>query len=280
MPITDWPADERPREKLLEHGAQALSDAELLAIFLRTGIKGCTAVDMARLMMQRFGSLGRVLTASPEAFQQQAGLGPAKYVQFMAMHELARRLLSEQLVQADVLDNPDAVRRYLRVAIGQHDVEVFYGVFLSAQNRVLAVEELSRGSLTETRVYPREVVKRALFHNAAAVIVAHNHPSGVAEPSAADRAMTVRLKQALQLVDISLLDHLERVRTPSRWRSAGGCSGQVSRAAAKMVRPAWLVAAQGASHEHPAFDEPVRLHPGKQPVGEARVHVCLGRLCR
>lgn len=208
MPITDWPADERPREKLLEHGAQALSDAELLAIFLRTGIKGCTAVDMARLMMQRFGSLGRVLTASPEAFQQQAGLGPAKYVQFMAMHELARRLLSEQLVQADVLDNPDAVRRYLRVAIGQHDVEVFYGVFLSAQNRVLAVEELSRGSLTETRVYPREVVKRALFHNAAAVIVAHNHPSGVAEPSAADRAMTVRLKQALQLVDISLLDHL------------------------------------------------------------------------
>lgn len=208
MPISDWPADERPREKLLSHGAHTLSDAELLAIFLRTGIKGCSAVDMARLMMQRFGSLGRLLSASPEAFQQQAGLGPAKYVQFMAMHELARRLLAEQMADADVLDSPDAVTRYLRLAIGQQPVEVFYVVFLSAQNRVLAVEELSRGSLTETRVYPREVVRRALFHHAAAVIVAHNHPSGVAEPSAADQAVTVRLKQALQLVDICLLDHI------------------------------------------------------------------------
>ena len=208
MPISDWPADERPREKLLSRGAQALSDAELLAIFLRTGIKGCSAVDMARQLMQRFGSLGRLLSASQHDFQQQAGLGPAKYVQFLAMHELARRLLAEQMAQADVLDTPDAVHRYLRLAIGQCEVEVFHCVFLTAQNRVLAVEELARGSLTETRVYLREVVRRALHHNAAAVIVAHNHPSGVAEPSAEDRVLTSRLKQALQLVDISLLDHL------------------------------------------------------------------------
>ena len=207
MSISEWPAAERPREKLLARGAQALSDAELLAIFLRTGIKGCSAVDMARLLMQRFGSLGRLLGARADEFQQQAGLGPAKYVQFMAMHELARRLLAEEMAAADVLDSPEAVQRFLRVAIGYCEVEVFSVIFLTAQYRVLAVEELARGTLTETRVYPREVVRRALQHNACSVIVAHNHPSGVAEPSDADRRLTATLKQALQLVDINLLDH-------------------------------------------------------------------------
>ena len=207
MSIAHWPEAERPREKLLQRGPAVLSDAELLAIFLRTGIRGCSAVDMGRQLIQRFGSLGKLLAAEPGDFARGSGLGPAKYAQFMAVKELARRVLAEEMQLGDALSSPQAVRQYLRLAIGVRDVEVFVALFLTAQNRVLAVEELFRGTLTETRVYPREIVRRALQHNAHAVIVAHNHPSGVAEPSAADRALTVSLKQALALVDISLLDH-------------------------------------------------------------------------
>ncbi|MNR06444.1 hypothetical protein D3C85_1225160 [compost metagenome] len=207
MSIAHWPEAERPREKLLQRGPAVLSDAELLAIFLRTGIRGCSAVDMGRQLIQRFGSLGKLLAAEPGDFARGSGLGPAKYAQFMAVKELARRVLAEEMQLGDALSSPQAVRQYLRLAIGVRDVEVFVALFLTAQNRVLAVEELFRGTLTETRAYPREIVRRALQHNAHAVIVAHNHPSGVAEPSAADRALTGSLKQALALVDISLLDH-------------------------------------------------------------------------
>ncbi len=207
MSIAHWPEAERPREKLLQRGPAVLSDAELLAIFLRTGIRGCSAVDMGRQLIQRFGSLGKLLAAEPGDFARGSGLGPAKYAQFMAVKELARRVLAEEMQLGDALSSPQAVRQYLRLAIGVRDVEVFVALFLTAQNRVLAVEELFSGTLTETRVYPREIVRRALQHNAHAVIVAHNHPSGVAEPSAADRALTASLKQALALVDISLLDH-------------------------------------------------------------------------
>lgn len=207
MSIAHWPEAERPREKLLQRGPAVLSDAELLAIFLRTGIRGCSAVDMGRQLIQRFGSLGKLLAAEPGDFARGSGLGPAKYAQFMAVKELARRVLAEEMQLGDALSSPQAVRQYLRLAIGVREVEVFVALFLTAQNRVLAVEEVFRGTLTETRVYPREIVRRALQHNAHAVIVAHNHPSGVAEPSAADRALTASLKQALALVDISLLDH-------------------------------------------------------------------------
>lgn len=207
MSIAHWPEAERPREKLLQRGPAVLSDAELLAIFLRTGIRGCSAVDMGRQLIQRFGSLGKLLAAEPGDFARGSGLGPAKYAQFMAVKELARRVLAEEMQLGDALSSPQAVRQYLRLAIGVRDVEVFVALFLTAQNRVLAVEEVFKGTLTETRVYPREIVRRALQHNAHAVIVAHNHPSGVAEPSAADRALTASLKQALALVDISLLDH-------------------------------------------------------------------------
>ncbi|MDC7710935.1 RadC family protein [Vogesella indigofera] len=207
MSIAHWPEAERPREKLLQRGPAVLSDAELLAIFLRTGIRGCSAVDMGRQLIQRFGSLGKLLAAEPGDFARGSGLGPAKYAQFMAVKELARRVLAEEMQLGDALSSPQAVRQYLRLAIGVREVEVFVALFLTAQNRVLAVEELFRGTLTETRVYPREIVRRALQHNAHAVIIAHNHPSGVAEPSAADRALTASLKQALALVDISLLDH-------------------------------------------------------------------------
>ncbi|GGX77877.1 RadC family protein [Vogesella alkaliphila] len=207
MSIAHWPEAERPREKLLQRGPAVLSDAELLAIFLRTGIRGCSAVDMGRQLIQRFGSLGKLLAAEPGDFARGSGLGPAKYAQFMAVKELARRVLAEEMQLGDALSSPQAVRQYLRLAIGVREVEVFVALFLTAQNRVLAVEELFRGTLTETRVYPREIVRRALQHNAHGVIVAHNHPSGVAEPSAADRALTASLKQALALVDISLLDH-------------------------------------------------------------------------
>lgn len=207
MSIAHWPEAERPREKLLQRGPAVLSDAELLAIFLRTGIRGCSAVDMGRQLIQRFGSLGKLLAAEPGDFARGSGLGPAKYAQFMAVKELARRVLAEEMQLGDALSSPQAVRQYLRLAIGVRDVEVFVVLFLTAQNRVLAVEEVFSGTLTETRVYPREIVRRALQHNAHAVIVAHNHPSGVAEPSAADRALTASLKQALALVDIGLLDH-------------------------------------------------------------------------
>ena len=207
MAITDWPAQERPRERLLEHGAHALSDAELLAIFLRTGMSGKSAVDLARELLQSFGSLTALSAASAEAFCAIPGLGPAKYAQLQAVMEMARRALKEQAKQRDALTSPQAVRDYLRLQLGTREYEVFMAVFLDTQNRVIAMEELFRGTLKETSVYPREVVKRALAHNAGAIIFAHNHPSGVAEPSRADEAITQTLKQALALVDVRVLDH-------------------------------------------------------------------------
>jgi len=207
MAITDWPAQERPRERLIEHGAQALSDAELLAIFLRTGMNGKSAVDLARELLHAFGSLTALSAASAEVFCAVPGLGPAKYAQLQAVMEMARRALKEQAKQRDALTSPQAVRDYLRLQLGTREYEVFMAVFLDTQNRVIAMEELFRGTLKETSVYPREVVKRALVHNAGAIIFAHNHPSGVAEPSRADEAITQALKQALALVDVRVLDH-------------------------------------------------------------------------
>lgn len=207
MAITDWPIDDRPREKLLAKGAEALSDAELVAIFLRTGVKGKSAVDLARETLTRFGSLSALCAAGGTEFRAIPGLGDAKYVQLQAVLEMARRSLREQLVRGTALSSPQAVRDYLRLKLQDRPHEVFVGVFLDAQNHILAVEELFRGTLTQTSVYPREVVKRALHYNAAALIFAHNHPSGVAEPSRADEALTLALKQALSLVDVKVLDH-------------------------------------------------------------------------
>jgi DNA repair protein RadC len=208
MPISDWPEHERPRERLLRHGASQLSDAELLAIFLRTGSAGQSALDLARALLARFdGSLRRLADARFEALAELVGVGPAKATQLMAVVELARRGLVEELRQGVGLSSPQAVRDYLRLAIEARPYEVFMVLCLDAQNRLIAVDELFRGTLTQTSVYPREVVKLALAHNAAAVIFAHNHPSGVAEPSRADELLTTALKQALALVDIKVLDH-------------------------------------------------------------------------
>ncbi|MCC7484544.1 MAG: DNA repair protein RadC [Burkholderiales bacterium] len=207
MSISRWPAGERPRERLLARGAQSLSDAELVAIILRTGTRGRNAVEVARGLIGRFGSVGALLAAEHRALGAIPGLGSAKRAQLAAVMELARRALRAALDRGDPLASPRAVRDYLRLELQDRQHEVFLGVFLDAQNRVLAVEELSRGTLTQTSVYPREVVKRALHHNAAALIFAHNHPSGVAEPSRSDEALTQALKQALALVDVKVLDH-------------------------------------------------------------------------
>lgn len=207
MPITDWPADERPREKLLARGPQALSDAELLAIFLRTGVAGKSAVDLARDLLTRFGSLRPLLKASKEEFCAEKGLGEAKYVQLQAVLEIARRHLRETLEAGDALRNPQTTREYLIMKLRGLEHEVFAALFLDHQHQVIAYVELAQGSLGGASVYPREVVKAALKHNAASVIFAHNHPSGIAEPSGADRVLTDRLKNALALVDIRVLDH-------------------------------------------------------------------------
>ncbi len=207
MSITSWPLAERPRERLLAHGAAALSDAELLAIFLRVGVKGKSAVDLARELVTSFGSLNGLFGASREQLTAVHGIGEAKYVQFQAVLEMAKRALGEQIKLTDALSNPQAVRDYLRMTLARLPHEVFVVVFLTAQNRVIAVDELFRGTLTQTSVYPREIVKRALAHNAAAVILAHNHPSGEASPSHADRLLTKTLGDALALVDVRVLDH-------------------------------------------------------------------------
>ena len=207
MAITDWPADERPRERLLKQGAGALSDAELLAIFLRVGVAGMSAVDLARILLERFGSLNRLFAATQAEVAAVPGLGPAKYAQLQAVFELVRRALAEELRDRDTLASPGAVRDYLRLNLGGLGHEVFFALWLDAQNRLLASEALFSGTLTQTSVYAREVVKKALAHNAAAVVFAHNHPSGVAEPSAADRQLTSALKASLALVDVKVLDH-------------------------------------------------------------------------
>ena len=207
MAITDWPEGERPREKLLQRGAASLSDAELLAIFLRTGVTGKSAVDLARELITKFGSLTKLFAACEKDFCATHGLGQAKYAQLQAVLEMSRRALQEEMRQGDALNSPRAVRDYLRLLLGGRQQEVFLALFLDTQHRVIATEELFHGTLGQTSVYPREVVKRALAHNAAAVILAHNHPSGIAEPSQSDRMLTDALKQALGLVDVRVLDH-------------------------------------------------------------------------
>ncbi|HNI09268.1 MAG TPA: DNA repair protein RadC [Thiobacillaceae bacterium] len=207
MAITDWPEGDRPREKLLERGAASLSDAELLAIFLRVGVPGKSAVDLARDLLKHFGDLTRLFAAERSAFSAFPGMGPAKYAQLQAVLEMSRRALSEEMRAGDALNSPGAVRDWLRLKLSGLPHEVFLAVFLDAQNRVIEAEELFRGTLTQTSVYPREIVKRALARNAAGVILAHNHPSGVAEPSQADRWLTDQLKSALGLVDVRVLDH-------------------------------------------------------------------------
>jgi len=208
MAITDWPREERPREKLLLKGATALSDAELLAIFLRTGTRGKTAVDLARDLLNRFGSLRSLLEANLKEFCEGEGLGEAKFAQLQATTEMARRHLLEKLHREDVMENPDDTRRYLQSRLRDYPHEVFACLFLDNRHRVITFEELFQGTINGASVHPREVVKKALSHNAASVILAHNHPSGVAEPSDSDRHITQQLTKALALVDIKVLDHL------------------------------------------------------------------------
>ena len=207
MSIRDWPAAERPREHLLQRGPAALTDAELLAIFLRTGVAGCSAVELARRLLADFGSLRALLEADLPAFSAHLGLGPAKFAQLQAVLEMARRHLAERLRRDSALESPQAVRDYLKAQLRHEPHEVFGCLFLDTRHRVLAFEALFQGSIDGASVYPRQVVKRALAHNAAALILVHNHPSGVAEPSQADRLLTQRLKEALGLIEVRVLDH-------------------------------------------------------------------------
>jgi len=207
MAISQWPVDERPREKLLDKGAEALSDAELLAIFLRTGCKGVTAVDLARQLLESFGGLKPLLQASLAEFCQHKGLADAKYAQLQAVLEMAKRHMFETLSRGDALCSPAQTRQYLAVQLASYPHEVFACLFLDNRNRVIAFEKMFYGTIDGASVYPREVVRLALKKNAAAIIFAHNHPSGVSEPSQADELITRRLKEALALVDIRVLDH-------------------------------------------------------------------------
>lgn len=207
MRIAEWPLQERPRERLLEHGAAFLSDAELVAVCLRSGMRGKSAVDLARELIGAFGGLGGLLAADVPKLMQAQGLGAAKAAQLAAVIELARRSAREGLRASSALTSPGAVRDYLRLALASRPHEVFLVLFLDSQHRVLSDAELFRGTLTQTSVYPREVVKAALAANAAAVIFAHNHPSGVAQPSHADELLTRQLKEALALVEVRVLDH-------------------------------------------------------------------------
>lgn len=208
MPITDWPENERPRERLLRSGAAHLTDAELLAIFLRVGVRGQSAVDLARILLGHFGSLNRLFAAKRDEFNAISGMGDAKVAQIQAVSEMARRALKEVMVERESLGSPQAVKDYLILSLGNLDHEVFVVLFLDARNRLLGSEEMFRGTLTQTSVYPREVAKQALTYNAAAVILAHNHPSGAPEPSQADRLLTHSLKEALALIDVRVLDHI------------------------------------------------------------------------
>jgi len=207
MHIRDWPAAERPREKLLARGACILSDAELLAIFLGSGLRGRDAVATARELLAEHGPLRTLLQRPPKELQRLRGLGPARACALTAALELGQRLLQAELERGAALSDPQSAGRYFAQRLRGLPQEVFAALFLDTRHRVIAFEELFQGSLDGAEVHPREVVRRALGHNAAAVIVAHNHPSGNPEPSAADRAVTVRLKQALALIDLRLLDH-------------------------------------------------------------------------
>ena len=216
MAVKALPPDARPREKLLARGAAALSDAELLALLLRTGFRGKGVLQMADELLQLGGASGAagfdgiagLLHASAQDLARVKGLGPAKRAELVAVLELARRAMAQQLRERAVFSTPDAVKQYLQLQLAAHAHEVFAVVFLDAQHRLLMLEELFRGTLTQTSVYPREVVLRALHHQAAAVVLAHNHPSGSVQPSPADEALTRTLKAALALVDVRVLDHV------------------------------------------------------------------------
>jgi DNA repair protein RadC len=207
MAIPQWPRHQRPREKLLIQGAKALSNAELLAIFLRTGVQGMSAIDLAEALLDRFGGLGSLLKADQDSFCAAKGLGPAKYCQLQATLELTKRYLEEQLKQSPIFTKPKQVEDYLAVQMKDYQREVFSVLLLDTRHQLLGYHEIFQGTIDTTSVHPREVVRLALQKNAAAIIVAHNHPSGVADPSQSDIAITQRLKAALELVDIRLLDH-------------------------------------------------------------------------
>lgn len=208
MSITDWPAAERPREKLLNLGPSALSDAELLAIFLRIGCVGKSAVDLARELLQTYGGLRPLLEADQTDFCKGMGLGTAKYAQLQAVLEMAKRHLSASLADGDLLNSPELVRQYLKAQLRHQPHEIFAVLFLDNQHRLIAYDELFQGTIDGASVYPREVVKKALARNAAAAILAHNHPSGIAEPSSSDIDITKRLQDALELVGVRVIDHM------------------------------------------------------------------------
>jgi DNA repair protein RadC len=209
MPLKDLPADAQPREKLLARGAAALSDTELLALLLRTGTAGRGVLTMAQEVLHKFKGVAGLLHAGADDLKAIKGLGgPAKRAELMAVLELSRRALAEQLKEREIFGSPEAVKNYLQLHLAHKNHEVFAALFLDAQNRLIAMEELFRGTLTQTSVYPREVVLKALHHHAAAVVLAHNHPSGTVQPSRADEALTQALKAALALVDVRVLDHV------------------------------------------------------------------------
>ncbi len=207
MGINHWPAQQRPRERLIADGARSLSNAELLAVFLRVGVQGMDAVQLGDNLLKHFGSINALFNASLAEFSGLHGLGPAKFAQLQAVMELAQRAIGEQLQAGHALGSPEAVKLYLRMKMSQQTHESFVVLFLDVKNRLIACEEMFRGTLTHTSVYPREVVKAALKHNAAGLMLAHNHPSGTPEPSESDLLLTRALVQALALVDVRVLDH-------------------------------------------------------------------------
>ncbi|OEZ57023.1 DNA repair protein RadC [Duganella sp. HH105] len=207
MAIKEWPPERRPRERLIREGAAALSDAELLAVFLRTGIPGKDAVQLGQQILHHFGSLQAMFGANLEAFSSLRGLGPAKFSQLQAVMELARRAILEEIKAGQALNSPRAVKEYLRITFSGKDFESFHVLFLDVKNRLIDAREMFRGTLTHTSVYPREVVKAALACNAASIMLAHNHPSGTPDPSESDLLLTRALVQAMALVDIRILDH-------------------------------------------------------------------------
>ena len=208
MGINDWPQHERPRERLIAEGPRALSNAELLAVFLRVGVKGSSAVQLGEQLLARFdGSINAMFGASLTEFSALNGLGPAKFAQLQAVMELAQRAVREQVRSGQTLGSPEAVKLYLRMTLSRRAHESFVVLFLDVKNRLIMCEEMFRGTLTHTSVYPREVVKAALKHNAAGLLLAHNHPSGSPEPSESDLVLTRSLAQALALVDVRILDH-------------------------------------------------------------------------
>ena len=206
--MKDLPIDQRPREKLQARGPAALADAELLAVLLRTGYKGCGVLTLAQQVLDHCNGFAGLLNAEPDKLKAIKGLGPAKRAELLAVMETARRALAQQMVATPVFDSPGRVKDYLGLQLGSRPQEVFAVLFLDGQHRLLRLEEMFHGTLTQTSVYPREVLRRALVLNAAAVVLAHNHPSGVAEPSRADEYLTQTLKTALQMIDVRVLDHI------------------------------------------------------------------------